>query len=271
MTNSRGETFRALHVRDQAFVIPNPFNAGTAMLLESLGFEALATTSSGHAYSMGRPDGMRSVDRDEALSHAAEIAAATTVPVSADLERGYGDAPEVVAETVRMAGEAGLAGCSIEDSTGDSTSPIYEFGLAVERIEAAVAAARSVPGDFVLTARSENYLHGRPDLDDTIRRLQAFQQAGADVLYAPALSNIDDVARLVAAVDRPVNVLARPQWTVAELQEAGVKRISIGGAMASAAFGAVFNAAQEILNIGSFGYTRDIPHELNLGELFGET
>lgn len=269
--NNRGEEFRALHARAEVFVIPNPWSIGTAKLLESLGFEALATTSSGHAYSLGRPDGMRAVNREEALGHAADIAAATAVPVSADLERGYGDDPATVAETVRLAGEAGLAGCSIEDSTGDPTAPIYEYGLAVERIAAAVATARAVPGDFMLTARSENYLHGRPELSDTVRRLQAFQEAGADVLYAPGLSDIEDVARLVAAVDRPVNVLARPQWTVDELQEAGVSRISIGGAMAIAAYGAVFNAAQEILNIGSFGYTRDIPHELDLGELFGET
>lgn len=249
--------------------MPNPWNAGTAKLLADAGFEALATTSSGHAYSLGRADGVRAVGRDEALEHAAVIVGATDLPVSGDLERGYGDDPDTVAETVRMAAAAGLAGCSIEDATGDPGAPIYDVALAVARVRAAVETARALTGDFVLTARAENYLHGRPDFADTLRRLELFQEAGADVLYAPGISDMVVMRRLVASVDRPVNALARSQWTVAELADAGVKRISIGGAMARAAFGAVVAAAREVLDLGTFTYTERIPTGLDLDGLFG--
>lgn len=266
---SADATFRALHERDGVFVMPNPWSIGSAKLLESLGFEALATTSSGHAYSIGRADGVRAVDRDEALQHAAELCAATSLPINGDLERGYGDDPTAVAETIRLAGEAGLAGASIEDATGDSNDPIYELELATARIAAAAEAARALPADFVLTARAENYLHGRPDIDDTIRRLQAFQEAGADVLYAPGITKIDTMRHLVSALDKPVNALARHHWSVAELQAVGVKRISIGGALAVAAFGALLRGAREILDTGTFTYSRDVPPELDLDDLFG--
>ncbi|MCP3973424.1 MAG: isocitrate lyase/phosphoenolpyruvate mutase family protein [bacterium] len=265
---SAATTFRALHERDGAFVMPNPWNVGSTRLLESLGFEALATTSSGHAYSMGRADGVRAVSRDEALQHAAELSAATPLPINGDLERGYGDTPEEVAETIKLAAAAGLAGGSIEDSTGDSANPIYDLGLATERIEAAVEAARGIPTDFVLTARAENFLHDRPHLDDTVRRLQAFQEAGADVLYAPGIADIDTMRQLVAAVDRPVNALARPHWTVGELEEVGVKRISIGGALAVASFAALLRGAREILDEGTFTYVREIPDGFDLDDLF---
>lgn len=266
---SVGATFRALHERDGAFIMPNPWDVGSAKLLESLGFEALATTSSGHAYTLGRSDGVRAVTRDEALQHAAQLSAATSLPINGDLERGYGDEPEAVAETIRLAGEAGLAGASIEDATGDSADPIYGIELAITRIVAAVEAARALPDDFVLTARAENFLHGRPDIADTIRRLQAFQEAGADVLYAPGISDIQTMQDLVSSVDRPVNALARPHWSVAELQEVGVKRISIGGALAVASFGALLRGAREILGEGTFTYSRETPADLDLDELFG--
>ena len=262
--------FRALHERAGAFVMPNPWNVGSAKLMERLGFEALATTSSGHAYSLGRPDGVRAVGREEAIAHAAELAAATSLPVNGDLERGYGDSPEDVAETIRAAGAAGLAGGSVEDATGDLTAPIYDLALATARVEAAVEAARSLPEDFVLTARAENFLHGRPDLGDTVERLQAFQEVGADVLYAPGIADIDIMRRLVASVDRPVNALARPHWTVEALADAGVKRISIGGALAVASFAALLRGAREILDEGTFTYVREIPSGFDLNELFGE-
>ena len=250
--------------------MPNPWDVGSAKLFESLGFSALATTSSGHAYTLGRRDGVHAVSRGEALDHAAALTAAVTVPVNGDLEGGYDDDPGEVAETIRRAARAGLAGCSIEDSTGNFNDPIYDLGLAVERIEAAVEAARSIPDDFVLTARSENFLHARPDLDDTLTRLQAFQEAGADVLYAPGITDIEVLRSLVQSVDLPVNALARPHWTVAELAEAGVSRISVGGALAVTAFGAAVRAAREILDDGTFTYTKSIPAGLDLDGLFSE-
>jgi 2-methylisocitrate lyase-like PEP mutase family enzyme len=250
--------------------MPNPWDVGSAKLLESFGFEALATTSSGHAYTLGRADGVRAVSRDEALQHAAQLSAATSLPINGDLERGYGDEPAAVAETILRAGEAGLAGASIEDSTGDTATPIYDIELAAARVVAAVEAARALPGDFVLTARAENYLHSRPDFDDTIRRLQAFQEAGADVLYAPGISDINMMRDLAASVDRPVNALARPHWSVAELESAGVKRISIGGALAVASFAALLRGAREILDQGTFTYSREIPADFDLDDLFGQ-
>jgi 2-methylisocitrate lyase-like PEP mutase family enzyme len=249
----RAEGFLGLHHQERPLLIPNPWDAGSAKVLASMGFLALATTSSGFAATLGRLDG--SVTRDEALGHAATIVQATELPVSADLEHGYADDAAGVGETVRLAIEAGLAGCSIEDSTGREDSPIYERGEAVERVVAAVEAAHGGPVHFVLTARAENYLHGRPDLADTIDRLQAFEEAGADVLYAPGLADLADIRSVVNSVGLPVNVLARPGApSVAELASVGVRRISVGGAFAFAALGALVEAAQELLTEGTYGY-----------------
>jgi 2-methylisocitrate lyase-like PEP mutase family enzyme len=251
--SQRAERFRALHLPGQPLLLPNPWDAGSARLLASLGFEALATTSSGFAATLGRLDG--SVSREEALTHAAAIVAATQLPVSADLENGFGDSPEEVAQTAADAVQAGLAGFSIEDYSGRKTEPIYDRGLAAERIAAAAEAAHGGPAHLVLTARSENYLHGRQDLDDTISRLLAYQEAGADVLYAPGLGSARDIEAVLAAVDRPVNVLARPGLpTVGELAAIGVSRISVGGAFAFAAVGAVVEAARELRERGTYEF-----------------
>jgi 2-methylisocitrate lyase-like PEP mutase family enzyme len=250
---SKTTSFRALHQRAGAFVIPNPWDVGSARLLASLGFEALATTSAGLAFSLGRPEGLLS--REEVLAHCRAIVGATGLPVSADLERGFGDSPESAAETIRAAAEAGLAGCSIEDHTGRRDDPIYDATLAVERIAAAVEAARGLGRDFVLTARCENFLWERPDLDDTLRRLQAFEAAGADVLYAPGLRDLEAIRTVCAALKKPVNVvmgLPGAAFTVRELAEAGVKRISVGSALARLAYGACIAAAEEIAATGSF-------------------
>jgi 2-methylisocitrate lyase-like PEP mutase family enzyme len=245
--------FLALHRRGQPLLLPNPWDRGSAVLLASLGFQALATTSSGFAATLGRPDG--SVTRDEALAHAAEIAGATDLPVTADLENGFADEPAGVAETLRLAVGAGLAGCSVEDATGRPDDPIHDAGLAASRVEAAAEAAHGGPGQLVLTARAENYLHGRPDLADTIGRLQAYQEAGADVLYAPGLTSLDDIRQLVASVDRPVNVLARPGVpAVSDLAAVGVSRVSVGGGFAFAALGAVVEAARELLEDGTYRF-----------------
>jgi 2-methylisocitrate lyase-like PEP mutase family enzyme len=247
--------FQSLHQRPGAFVMPNPWNAGTAMILTALGFQALATTSAGLAFSIGRRDSAAALTRDEVLENAAEIVGATPLPVSADLEDGFGQEPETCAETIRLASSICLVGGSIEDATGNPADPIYGFELAVERIAAAAEAARGAP--FILTARAESFLHGRPDLDDTIRRLQAFAEAGADVVYAPALPDLEAIRRVCRAVERPVNVvmgLSGPPLTVAELQAAGVKRISVGGAFARAALGAFLRAAREVGEHGSFTF-----------------
>jgi 2-methylisocitrate lyase-like PEP mutase family enzyme len=248
----KGTAFRALHERPGAFVIPNPWDAGSARLLAGLGFEALATTSSGAAFSYGSRD--TEMTREEALASAGAIVAATPLPVSADLEKCFGDDPETVAETIRMAAEIGLVGGSVEDATARPDDPIYPFDQAVERVEAAVEAARSLPFPFTLTARAENFLHGRRDLDDTIRRLQAFEAAGADVLYAPGLRSIEDVRTVCTAVSKPVNVLAVPGFTINLLAEAGVRRVSVGGSLARVAFGALLGAARELREDGTFGW-----------------
>ena len=249
----QAQRFLALHRAGEPLLMPNPWDLGSARLLASLGFEALATTSSGFAATLGRNDG--AVSRDEAIVHAAVIVAATDLPVSADLENGFADAPAGVAETMRMSIEVGLAGASVEDFTGRADDPIYGIGLAAERIAAAAEAAHGGPGRLVLTARAENYLHGRPDLADTIARLQAFQEAGADVLYAPGLRTLEDISQVVREVDRPVNVLALEGVPpVAELAEAGVSRISVGGAFAFAALGAVVSAAAELREQGTYGF-----------------
>jgi len=251
--SKRAEGFLGLHHQDSPLLIPNPWDAGSARVLASLGFRALATTSSGFAATLGRLDG--SLTRDEALAHAAGIVRATDLPVSADLEHGFGEDAAGVAETVRLAIETGLAGCSVEDSTGRPDAPIFELGPAVERVRAAAEAAHGGPIHFVLTARSENYLHGRSDLGDTIARLQAFESAGADVLYAPGLVDLDEIRSLVHSVGLPVNVLARPGApSVAELASVGVRRISVGGAFAFAALGALVEAAEELLTAGTYGY-----------------
>jgi 2-methylisocitrate lyase-like PEP mutase family enzyme len=245
--------FLALHHESRPLLMPNPWDVGSAKLFASLGFKALATTSSGFASTLGRLDG--SVTREEALAHGAAIAAATDLPVSADLENLFADEPDGAAQTVRLAIDAGLAGCSIEDYSGRDDQPIYESAFAAERVAAAAEAAHAGPEPFVLTARSENYLHGRRDLDDTIARLQAYQEAGADVLYAPGLQDIDEIRRLVESVDRPVNVLALPRSpSVAELAEAGVSRVSVGGAFAFAAIGGAIAAARELLEHGTYSY-----------------
>jgi 2-methylisocitrate lyase-like PEP mutase family enzyme len=255
MTDQRekAERFLQLHRGPGPLLIPNPWDAGSARLLEWLGFAALATTSSGFAATLGRLDG--SVTREEALAHAAAISAAATVPVSADLENGFAHSPEGVAETVRLATATGLAGCSIEDATGRDGDPVYGRALAVDRVAAAAEAAHAGPGRLVLTARAENYLHGRPDLADTIARLRAYADAGADVLYAPGLTSLADVREVVGSVDRPLNVLTLPSGpTVAELAEAGVSRISVGGAFAYVALSALVEAATELRDQGTYGY-----------------
>jgi 2-methylisocitrate lyase-like PEP mutase family enzyme len=250
-----GAVLRALHEREGCFVIPNPWDVGSARILASMGFEALATTSAGMAFAMGWQEG--SVCLEDTLEHCRQLVDATSLPVSADLEKGFGDSPASVAETLRVAARTGLAGGSIEDHSGDGSKPIFDFDLAVERIAAAAEASRSLPQDFVLTARAENFLWGRRDLDDTIRRLQAFSQAGADVLYAPGLPDLDSVRRVCAEVDKPVNVVmgrSSTGFTVPQLAAAGVKRISVGASFARAAYGAFVTAASEVMNDGSFSY-----------------
>jgi 2-methylisocitrate lyase-like PEP mutase family enzyme len=233
--------------------MPNPWDAGSAKLLASLGFEALATTSSGFAATLGRLDG--AVTRDEALAHCAAIVAATDLPVSADLENGFANDPEGVAETVTGALEAGLAGCSIEDFSGDDDAPIYDIEQAVARVAAAAEVAHAGPVQLVLTARAENYLHGHEDLADTIARLTAYQEAGADVLFAPGVTALDDVSAIVTAVERPVNVLALPGMpSVAVLAAVGVARISVGGGFAFVALGALVEAAKELRDDGTYGF-----------------
>lgn len=256
----KAERFVALHARPGAFVIPNPWDAGTARFLHALGFEALATTSAGLAFSLARPDAEGAVGRDEAIAHAKALVEATPLPVSADLENGFGDDPRTVAETVRMAADVGLCGCSIEDATGRTSRPLYDFGHAVERVSAAAEAARSVGRPFVLTARAENFLYDRPDLDDTIARLHAFEAAGADVLYAPGLADLDAIRAVCAAVRRPVNVLmglAGAALSVDDLAAVGVKRVSVGSSLSRAALGGFFAAAREIRERGTFTYAAD--------------
>ena len=253
----KAHAFKRLHEQPGTFVIPNPWDAGSAKFLEHLGFKALATTSAGLAFALGRPDGERMVSREETMTNAATIVDATNLPVSADLESGFGDEPEMCAETIRLAGLAGLVGGSIEDATGRDGDPIYEVKAAAARVEAAAEAARSLGYPFMLTGRAENYLHGRADLADIIARLQAYQAAGADVLYAPGLGKLDDIATLVRNVDRPVNVLmglSGVRLSVDDLARVGVKRISVGGAFARAAYGGFLKAAREVRDKGTFEF-----------------
>jgi 2-methylisocitrate lyase-like PEP mutase family enzyme len=269
---ARAEAFRQLHDRPGTFVVPNPWDAGSAKLLESLGFEALATTSAGYAFSLGRPDAAAAVGREETLANVRAIVDATSLPVSADLENGFGDDPQACAETIRMAVATGLVGGSIEDATGQPGDPIYPFALAVERVAAAVAAARALPFPFVLTARAENLITGRPDLTDTIRRLEAFAAAGADVLYAPGLTTRDAINSVVRAVaPKPVNVvmgLSGAMFSLAELGDLGVKRVSLGSSLARAAFGALLRASREVRDFGTFTFSRDAMPYAELNALF---
>ncbi|HEU4369145.1 MAG TPA: isocitrate lyase/phosphoenolpyruvate mutase family protein [Methylomirabilota bacterium] len=268
---ARAAAFRALHERPGAFVIPNPWDAGTARLLASLGFEALATTSLGLANSLGRPDGANAVSRRDVLDNCRMIAEATHLPVNADLENGYAHEPRAAAEMIRLAAETGVVGGSIEDATGDSANPIYDFALAVERVHAAVEVARALPFAFVLTARAENLLHGRLDLDDTIKRLQAFEKAGADVLYAPGLRDLATIRTVTASVGKPLNVVmgaADPALTVEQLAAAGVKRISVGGALSRLALAAFLRGAREMKEHGGFTWVRDTVPSRELKPVF---
>jgi len=265
----KAETFRGLHHRDHAFIIPNPWDVGTARLLETLGFEALATTSAGFAFSIGTPDG--AVGREQMLVHAAQIAAATDLPVSADLENCYADDPQGAADTVRLAAKAGLAGCSVEDVPEGRGRGPYELSLAAERVRAAAEAAHSMPFPFTLTARAENYIMGRPDLRDTIARLQAFQEAGADVLYAPGLKTREEIVAVVRSVDRPVNVimgLQGVQLNLDELSEMGVKRISVGSALSRAALSTFYRAALQMKEHKTFTFAEDALKVRELNAMF---
>ena len=257
-TQEKIARFRSLHGRDAAFVLPNPWDTGTARILASLGFEALATTSAGSAFALGRKDGQ--VSREDVLAHCLEIVSATDLPVSADLEKGFGDSPEAVGETIRAAAETGLAGCSIEDYTDTRAGPIFDFELAVERIQAATEAKQKLSDDFVLTARCENLIRGRDDLDDTIQRLRAYESAGADVLYAPGLHDLASIRAVCESVSKPVNVvmgMPGTTFSIDELSAVGVKRISTGSALARAAFGTFVRAANEIKEHGIFEFAAD--------------
>jgi len=260
-TIEKAEAFKALHEGTDTFIIPNPYDVGTARLLAHMGFKALATTSAGFAFSQGLAESVPELTRGRVLDHARQIVEATPLPVSADLEKGFGDDPEAVAETIRLAAETGLAGCSIEDATANPEKPIFDFTHAVERIAAAVDAARALDRPFTLTARAENYLHGRPDPDDTLRRLQAFEKAGADVLYAPGPPEADTLRQFVEALEKPVNAIITRTGTsssVKALAEAGVRRISVGSLFALAALGAFQRAAREVLEEGTSSFTTEI-------------
>jgi len=255
----KAAAFRALHQRPGAFIIPNPWDAGTARLLASLGFEALATTSLGLANALGRPDGTNAVSLDEVIQNVKAIAEATNLPVNADLENGYADEPKLAGEAVRRAVEAGVVGASIEDFTGDAQRGVYDFQHAVERVHAAAEVAHSLPVPVMLTARAENLLRGCNDLDDTIRRLQAFEKAGADVLYAPGLRDLNTIRAVARSVGKPINVvmsMADPSITAQQLADAGVKRISVGGALSRLALGAFMEGAREMAEKGSFTWVR---------------
>jgi 2-methylisocitrate lyase-like PEP mutase family enzyme len=267
----KAAAFRALHERPGAFMIPNPWDAGTARLLASLGFEALATTSLGLANSLGRVDGTNGVSRAEVIENCRVIAAATDLPVNADLENGYAHEPRAAAEIIRLAAAAGISGGSIVDATGEAGKPIYDFQHAVERVQAAVEVARALPVPFLLTARAENLLHGRVDLDDTIRRLQAFEKAGADVLYAPGVRDLATIRTVVSSVTRPVNVVmsaADPDLTVEQLASVGVKRISVGGALSRLALAAFLKGAREMAERGGFTWMRDTVPSRDLKDVF---
>lgn len=263
----KAQHFHALHARDEAFIIPNPWDRGSARLLAQAGFEALATTSAGCAFSLGLRDNQ--VGRERMMAHVAELDSATELPLSVDLENGFGHDPETVAEAIRMTAAAGAVGGSIEDATGDPQHPLYDLDHAVARIRAAAQAARALPFPFTLTARAENFLVGKPDLDDAIARLRAYQDAGADVLYAPGLRTLEQIETVLRAVDRPINVLANAGFDRNTLSRMGVRRISVGGALTRAAYGALLRAIREMREQGSFGfYNEAVPHG-DLQKMFG--
>jgi 2-methylisocitrate lyase-like PEP mutase family enzyme len=267
----KAATFYQLHHRKEPLIVANPWDAGTARILAALGFEAFSTTSGGLAITLGRRDGTASISREEALANAKAIVEATHLPVAADLENGYGDSPQAAAETIRLAAEAGLVGGSIEDATNNPAHPIYDFDHAVERVSAAAEAARALPFPFMFVARAENYLHGKPDLDDTIRRLQAFEKAGAEVLYAPGITRSEDIQAICASVKKPVNVLAAlkgaPHLTVSELAALGVRRISLGSALSRAAMSAFIRASREIKEKGTFTFSAETYSLSEIGDL----
>lgn len=267
----KAAAFRALHERPGAFIIPNPWDAGTARLLASLGFEALATTSLGLANSLGRVDGTSSVTRAEVIENCRVIAAATDLPVNADLENGYAHEPRAAAEMIRLAAETGISGGSIEDTTGERERPIYDFQHALDRVQAAVEVARALPVPFMLTARADGLLFGR-DLDDAIRRLQAFEKAGADVLYAPGVRDLATIRTVASSVRKPLNVVmsaADPDLSVAQLAEAGVKRISVGGALSRLALAGFLKGAREMADRGTFTWVRETAPSRELKAIFG--
>lgn len=270
---ARAEKFKALHEREGIFVAPNPWDAGSARILESFGFKALATTSAGLAFSLSKPDGHASITREQTLQNAHDIIAAVNLPVSADMENGYGDEPEMCAEMIIMASEIGLAGGSIEDATGRPDDPIYSFELAVERVKAAVKAAKSLTRPFTLTARAENLIHGRMDLPDTIKRLQAFAEAGADVLFAPGLKTRDEIEAVVKAVaPKPLNVvmgLSGGNFSIKMLEDLGVKRISLGSSLIRAAYGGLFRALEEVNSKGTFAFANEAKPYADINQLFG--
>jgi 2-methylisocitrate lyase-like PEP mutase family enzyme len=254
---AKARAFKALHERDKLFVIPNPWDGGSAKMLALLGFEALTTTSAGLAFVLGRPDG--GVTREQSLWNAKLVVDSVELPVAADLENGFGHSPEDAAETIRQAAAIGLVGGSIEDATGDPDKPIYELNHAVERVAAAAEAAHGLDFPFMFVARAENFLHGRPDLDDTIRRLQAYERAGADVLFPPGLPDIEAIRTVVKSVGKPVNIVrGGPGPSIAELADAGVRRVSVGGALSRLAFTALKAAGEELLGPGTFGFTEGI-------------
>jgi len=265
----KAQLLKTYHEAKEIFVIPNPWDIGSARLLALAGFKALATSSAGYAFTLGQPD--NSVGREQMMRHLADIATATDLPVSADLENGFGDAPEEAAETIRQAAAAGVVGGSIEDATGRADEPLYPLELAVERVRAAAEAAQALPFPFTLTARAENYLVGRADLGDTIRRLQAYQEAGANVLYAPGLKTREEIATVVRSLDRPVNALMGLQGallSVDDLAALGVRRVSVGGSLARAALGALLRAAHEIRDHGTFTYSGEAVSGKEINDLF---
>jgi len=267
----RARAFRALHERPGIFIMPNPWDAGTAKLFASLGFEALATTSLGLANALGRVDGALAISREELIANCRAIASATELPVNADLENGYADDPGEAATIFKLAADAGIVGGSIEDASGDPAKPIYGFNLAVERVAAAAETAHALPFPFTLTARAENFLHGRRDLDDTVRRLQAFASAGADVLYAPGLRDLETIRQVVAAVGKPLNVVmsaADPELTAQQLAGVGVKRISVGGALSRLAYAAIRDAAVAMREGGTFQWVRNTMPTKDLKAIF---
>jgi 2-methylisocitrate lyase-like PEP mutase family enzyme len=272
LQSDRAAALQTLHASPGIFIIPNPWDAGSAKILASLGFKALATTSAGLSFSIGKPDGDGVVNLKEALDNVRSIAAATSLPLSADLENGYGDSPDACASAILLAAEAGAVGGSIEDATGRRRDPIYSLELSVERVKAAAAAARSLPFPFTLTARAENLIHGRPDLPDTIRRLVAFAEAGADVLFAPGLTTRDEIVAVVKAVaPKPVNVvmgLSRSSFTIEELGSLGVRRVSLGSSLSRIAYGAFLTAAQEIYQKGTFSFAQEAMPYADLNSLF---